>query len=145
MAHSDLRVRRLRTLAQLDPPERLFQRPASLAVARFLGIPNLVAGSMAGGHFVSVLGRIPLPDGPPAGPATAAFGSGALHPDPSGLLRGIVRVVRHGPRGATLRVEIGGLEREATAPTGAMPGLGAELSLGLETDRVSVFPGRIDV
>ncbi|MBA3759792.1 MAG: hypothetical protein H0X07_04610, partial [Gemmatimonadales bacterium] len=132
-------------LAQLDPPERLFHRPASLAVARFLGIPNLVAGSIAAGHFVSVPGRIPLRNGPPAGPATAAFGSGALHPDPSGLLRGIVRVVRHGPRGATLRVEIGGLEREATAPTGAMPGLGAELSLGLETDRVSVFPGRIDV
>ena len=83
MAHSDLRVRRLRTLAQLDPPERLFQRPASLAVARFLGIPNLVAGSMAEGHFVSVLGRIPLPDRPPAGPAAAAFGSDALYPEPS--------------------------------------------------------------
>ncbi len=133
------------TLAQLDPPERLFQRPASLAVARFLGIPNLVAGSMAEGHFVSVLGRIPLPDRPPAGPATAAFGSDALYPDPLGSLRGIMRGVRHGPRGATLRVEVAGLELDATAPVGGMPRLGEELSLALETPRVAVLPGAGDV
>ena len=133
------------TLAQLDQPERLFQRPASLAVARFLGIPNLVAGSMAEGHFVSVLGRMPVQDRLPAGPATAAFGSGALYPDPSGSLRGIVRGVRHGPRGSTLRVEIGGLELDATAPVGGMPRLGEELSLALETARVSVLPRAGDV
>ena len=133
------------TLAQLDPPERLFRRPASLAVARFLGIPNLVTGSMAEGHFVSVLGRIPLQDGPTAGPVTAAFGSDALYPAPTGFLRGIVRDVRHGPRGATLRVEIGGLELEATAPVGGMPRLGEELSLALETPRVTVLPGAGDV
>ncbi len=86
---------------------------------------------MAEGHFVSVLGRIPLPDGPPAGPATAAFGSDALYLDPRGSLRGIMRGVRHGPRGATLRVEIARL--------------GEKLSLALETPRVAVLPGAGDV
>ena len=119
------------------------ESPAPGSTAR--GIPNLVAGSMAEGHFVSVLGRIPLPDRPPAGPATAAFGSDALYPDPLGSLRGIMRGVRHGPRGATLRVEVAGLELDATAPVGGMPRLGEELSLALDTARVAVLPGAGDV
>lgn len=133
------------TIAQLDPPERLFRRPASLAVARFLGIPNIVTGSIEAGQFRSALGPVPLEDDLPAGPAAAAFGSDALRAEPCGSLRGVVRGLHHRPRGATLRVEIAGLELEATAPTGPMPGLGDELSLGLERDRMTVLPGATDV
>ncbi len=132
-------------LAQLDPPERLFQRPASLAVARFLGIPNLVPGSIAAGQFRSVLRPIPVEPELPAGPATAAFGSDALRPDPCGPLRGTVRWVQHGPRGATLRVEVASIELEASAPMGVLPEAGEELLFGLEANRVTVFPGAADV
>ncbi|MEO7986779.1 MAG: ABC transporter ATP-binding protein [Gemmatimonadales bacterium] len=129
------------TLAQVDRPERLFQRPASLAVALFLGVPNLVSGSVADGEFRSPLG--PIPAGPESlgGPATAAFGADALRPDPCGSLRGVVRSVRYGPRGATLRVDVSGLDLDATAGGGAMPETGDELRLGLERDRITILHG----
>ncbi len=133
------------TLAQLDQPERLFQRPASLAVARFLGVPNLIAGSIAEGQFSSPLGPIPVEAGSPDGPATAAFGSDALRSDPCGSLRGVVRSVRYGPRRATLRVHVAGIELEAAPGTGAMPYPGDELSLELERNRVTILPGTRDV
>lgn len=133
------------TIAQLDPPERLFRRPASLAVARFLGIPNIVTGSIEAGQFRSALGPVPLEDDLPAGPAAAAFGSDALRADPCGSLRGVVRGLHHRPRGATLRVEVAGLELEAAAPVGRVPRPGEELSLGLETARVTVLPRPVDV
>ena len=133
------------TLAQLDLPERLFQQPASLAVARFLGIPNLVAGSVAGGQFRSALDTIPVEAGSFSGPATAVFGADVLHPDPCGSPRGIVRTVHFGPRGATIRVEVAGLELEAATAGAAIPGPGDELSLRLERDRVTILPGTRDV
>ncbi len=133
------------TIAQLDLPERLFRRPASLPVARFLGIPNLVAGSTTADQFCSPLGPIPVEGNSSVGPATAVFGADALHPHPRGSLRGIVRGVQHGPRGTTLRVEIAGLELLATAPLGAMPRIGDELTLGLERDRITILPGTGDV
>jgi ABC-type Fe3+/spermidine/putrescine transport system ATPase subunit len=131
------------TLAQLDQPERVFQRPASLDVARFLGVPNLVAGAVAAGRFISPLGPIPVEAASPTGPATAAFGSDSLRPDPCGSLRGVVRSVHYGPRGATLRVEVAGGELEAAAGGGALPAPGDELSLALERDRVTILPGTI--
>lgn len=133
------------TIAQLDPPERLFRRPASLAVARFLGIPNIVTGCIEAGQFRSALGPVPLEDDLPAGPAAAAFGSDALRADPCGSLRGVVRGLHHRPRGATLRVEVAGLELEAAAPVGRVPRPGEELSLELETARVTVLPRPVDV
>ncbi|MBA3318634.1 MAG: ABC transporter ATP-binding protein [Gemmatimonadales bacterium] len=133
------------TLAQLDQPDRLFQRPASLAVARFLGLPNLVAGSVAAGQFQSALGLIPVEAESPSGPATAAFGTDALRPEPCGSLQGIVRSVQYGPRGATLRVDVAGIELEVVTGAGAIPHPGDELSLGLERDRVTILPGIGDV
>jgi putative spermidine/putrescine transport system ATP-binding protein len=134
------------TLAQLDPPERLFRRPASLAVARFLGIPNLVDGTIEGGWFRSALGPIVVEaESSVAGPATAAFGADALHSDPCGSLRGTVRSVQHGPNGTRLRVEVAGLELEAAAPWGALPGPGDQVSLRLQADRVTLLTGARDV
>ncbi len=127
------------TLSQLDSAERLFRRPASLAVARLLGIPNIVNGSIEAGQFRSPLGTILLQDDLRDGPAAAAFDAGALRPDSGGTLRGMVRGVQHGPRGATLRVDVAGLELEAAAPAGCMPRIGEELQFALETARVTIL------
>jgi ABC-type Fe3+/spermidine/putrescine transport system ATPase subunit len=133
------------TLAQLDQPERLFQRPISLPVARFLGVPNLVAGLVADGRFLSPLGPLQAGAGAPGGPATAAFGSDLLRPDPCGSLRGIVRSVHYGPRGTTLKVEVAGLELEAATAGGTIPAPGDALAFGLACDRVTILPGTADV
>ncbi|MGI9041554.1 MAG: ABC transporter ATP-binding protein [Gemmatimonadales bacterium] len=129
------------TLAQLDPPEVLFRRPASLAVARFLGISNLVPGSVDAGRFLSVLGCLPAGERLPAGPAVAAFGPEALHADTCGSLRGTVRRIHHRAHGATIRVAVGELELEASAPLGASPNRGDELTFALAVDRVTILPG----
>lgn len=59
-------------VAQLAAPSDLLARPASTAVARFLGIPNIVPGHRDGkGRFVSALGSVNA-DGP-AGNVVALF------------------------------------------------------------------------
>jgi len=132
------------SLAQLDSPERLFLRPATLGVARFLGIPNLVSGSVVGKQFCSAIGAIAV-EAAPAGPATAVFGVDALHLHPRGSLRGIVRGVQHGPRGPTLRVEIAGLELLAMTAPGGISQIGEEVTFQIQRDRVTVLPGAIGV
>jgi len=53
-------------IAQDAPPASLLARPATLAVARFLGLPNIVRGSSNHGMFQCMLGTFPgtAADGP---------------------------------------------------------------------------------
>lgn len=61
-----------RRLVQIAPPATVFTRPASLAVARFLGIPNEIAGAVdADRMFVSPYGAWPVIGDAPAGPGPA--------------------------------------------------------------------------
>ena len=46
-------------ISQKAPPEKLYNRPASRAVAGFVGEANFLPGRMSGGRFVSDLGEIP--------------------------------------------------------------------------------------
>ncbi len=48
------------SIAQDDQPARLFARPATLAVARFLGIPNQLPAVVGGEHVHSAFGTVPL-------------------------------------------------------------------------------------
>ena len=70
-----------RRLLQTAAPAELFARPASLAVARFLGVGAEVPGAVGGdGVFRSALGAWPLtgPGAVPAGPAVAVARPDAL-------------------------------------------------------------------
>jgi ABC-type Fe3+/spermidine/putrescine transport system ATPase subunit len=58
-------------VAQHGPPQDLYERPASLAVARFLGTANLVPGVVRDGSWSGPLGRVPT--GACDGPATLAI------------------------------------------------------------------------
>ena len=52
-------------MVQIGPPEEVFNRPASLEVARFLGLHNILKGTVIqedDGYYFSV-GRVFLPDG----------------------------------------------------------------------------------
>ncbi len=50
-------------LAQEATPDDIFARPATLAVARFFGGVNFLAGRATDGSFDCALGRLPLPAG----------------------------------------------------------------------------------
>jgi len=74
-------------VAQYGPPQDLYDRPASLPVAGFLGTANLIPGTVTDGVWSGPLG--PLPTGVPDGPATLAVRQEALvvdlDPDTDGL------------------------------------------------------------
>jgi ABC-type Fe3+/spermidine/putrescine transport system ATPase subunit len=55
-------------LVQEAPPDEIFQRPGSIATARFLGGANFLPGRAESGRFYSDLGPLVLPDGLPDGP-----------------------------------------------------------------------------
>ncbi|WP_088314190.1 ABC transporter ATP-binding protein [Kineosporia sp. R_H_3] len=74
-------------VAQDGTPQELYERPASLPVARFLGTANLVPGVVRDGVWTGPLGRVPT--GAPDGPATLAVRQESLvvdlDPDAAGL------------------------------------------------------------
>ncbi len=95
-------------LAQVDTPLRLFGRPASLPVARFLGFRNLVEGVLGeDGVFRSALGEIRLGGGEGIPPGEGSLERGAGMPGAEAapgarvavLPPGAVRVVAPGLRG----------------------------------------------
>ncbi|MBC7156602.1 MAG: ABC transporter ATP-binding protein [Rhodobacteraceae bacterium] len=57
-------------LRQYDEAAAFYRRPASVAVARFFGGRNFVAGTSRGGRFDSALGPLALPEGARAGRGT---------------------------------------------------------------------------
>lgn len=131
-----------RRIAQLDSPARLFARPSSLEVARFLGFPNEVPGEMGeDGRFRCALGVLPL-SGPASapGPAVAVFRPEAVLLRPDGEGCGRVLGVRHRARHATAVVGLAGLELEAPADSLAPPAPGDSVAVRLDASRVLVFP-----
>jgi putative spermidine/putrescine transport system ATP-binding protein len=69
-------------IAQVDTPEAVYDRPASAAVARFVGQANVVEGMVAGANgdrtIESPLGRLPMP--PQLGLASGTFVSVIARP-----------------------------------------------------------------
>jgi len=120
-------------IAQSAGPRELLARPATLAVAQFLGIPNALPGQRDGrGRFASPLGTIPAAG--PAGQMVAVFRSDALRIRPataSDQQTADARVigVRHRISGTVARVSVAGLTVEGI-PDGACP-VGGSVALEL--------------
>jgi ABC-type sugar transport system ATPase subunit len=130
-----------RRIAQLDRPADLFARPASLDVARFLGFPNRVAGTVrADGLFECPLGAVERWDPPtaPPGPAVGVFQPEAARIGSQGA-PGRVLEVRHRLRTTTVVVEVAGSRIEAVV-RGRRPAPGDEVRVSLNPARVIVFP-----
>jgi ABC-type sugar transport system ATPase subunit len=119
-------------LAQLAPPVQLFARPVSLAVARFLGIPNLLQGEVrADGAFESVLGRLaPAAGAPGPGPGVAVLGPDGLSVADAGP-RGEVVAIQHRPRDITAVVQLGPMRLEVRVNGAALPAVGDQLPLAI--------------
>ena len=133
------------TLAQLDRPEQIFRHPATLQVARFLGVANEVPGEISAGHFQSTLGSLPVETTLREGPAVAVFGADALRWSSDGPITAVFQSCRHGPERVTRSLTVGDLTLTSTAALDREPSRGDELRLALDAERVTVFPGRADV
>ena len=126
-----------RTLVQLDTPADLFSRPATVGIARLLGMTNVVPGVVAGGTFMSALGAWPSPLAD--GPATAACRADGLILDPSGEVEGVVIGVHVRPDRCTARVRVGTEVVEVLVGPGSGPAAGTPVRLRVCGGRLRWF------
>ncbi len=119
---------------QVGTPEQVWQAPAGEAVARFLGLRNIVDGRVADGWAETAAGLIPVPAGTPEGPGRFVIRPGAFRLDPAGAVSGVVRARSF--RGDVYGVEVdaGGTVLEAHLAQAPLPG---------EEVRLSVDPGGV--
>lgn len=128
-------------LAQVGPPGELFARPTSLAVARFLGLPNSMPGTISGdGRFASPMGVLPLRTALPPGPGTAVFPTSAVRITMDGPVPGRLMELRHRVQQTTAMVEVGGVRLEVSLNAGHALPPGTEVRLALSPEAISVFP-----
>lgn len=142
-------------IAQCATPEALFARPASLAVARFLGTYQELAGRVReDGAIACALGVLAIPrerecDPPVGSVVTVAFRAESVRlraaDAPGNGVRACVVGVRHRPRGSAfvLRLEHGTTEslvEAAVASQGAACGVGDEVRVMLEPCGAMVYP-----
>ena len=136
-------------VAQTAPPAELFAHPATLAVARFLGVANEVAGRLSdGGRFDSPLG--PLRPGTvraTTGRAVAVFRPdaarlAAAHSSGTHSSGADARVValRHRARASSAVVLVGGAELEVPVDAARPPAVGEAVRVAVDEARVTVFP-----
>jgi putative spermidine/putrescine transport system ATP-binding protein len=121
-------------IAQDATPAELFARPASLAVARFLDVPNLLEGRVDGGVFTSALGKWAAA-GEADGPAVAAFRPDAVCLGADGSRAEVIEV-RHLARGVSLIVAVDEQRLEVTADPAYTVSPGETLLVRLKPERV---------
>lgn len=131
-------------LAQHAPPEALYRRPASEAVARFFGGVNFLDGQVDGDQFLCALGPLALPEAATPGPGRLTIRPEALRLA-SGPNQRTARVQSVGFLGTQSRVEVmlDGETLTALLPPAEAAALapGDEITLSLPPASLWVLPG----
>jgi ABC-type Fe3+/spermidine/putrescine transport system ATPase subunit len=133
---------------QEDTPQALYERPASIFVARFLGLTNLLPGEakvVDGQTFVdTAIGSLPTPGGP-AGEVTVLLRPDAIRLDGDGSCQLEGMIVKRSFRGSTCRavIEVNGEQLSfdflSSAP---LPQEGEKVVIGFDIEQaIRVFPG----
>ncbi len=126
-------------IEQYAAPRELYERPATVRVARFFGGRNFFAGTVVGGIWRGALGEVPVP-GAPDGPGTLT-----IRPEAVRLgAQGIPAIVRSGDyRGTHIRLaaDAGGTEVCIVVPPTGAPALGERVCLELPPASCTVLRG----
>lgn len=128
-------------LAQVAPPRELFRRPATLAIARFLRLPNSVPGTIGeDGSFHSALGPVPMHGAGAPGPGIAFFPPDAVRITPDGAVTARVLELRFRVQQTSAVVEVRDVRLEV--PLDGLRDLaeGTEVRLTVSAEAISVFP-----
>ncbi|MGI8546519.1 MAG: ABC transporter ATP-binding protein [Gemmatimonadaceae bacterium] len=130
-----------RRLAQTAAPSVLFTRPASLAIARLVGIGNEITGDIdPNGVFVSRLGAVQLGMGEGVrGPAVLVFRPDAVRIDSASPFHGTVARLLHRAGHTTALVDVNGITIEIVIDALSPPETGDHISLELDPRRVIAF------
>lgn len=135
-------------LLQHDTVDRLYNRPASIRVARLMGGLNEIPGTVQGGVHVSRLGRVPVSSATPDGPGVLVIRHEAIEVSPCtdetvpspGVTGRVSQVRRFGPR-RMVSVTFGdGIVLQAALPPGDAVRDGCRVALTLPLEAVSVVP-----
>ena len=129
-------------IAQIGPPAELLAAPQTLAVARFLGLTNLVPGFRdVNGDVTCALGRFRVPGG--VGPVTVSVRAGALRaraPEARGI-RGIVTGIVERVHGTEIRVRAESVDLMSVAGGDVHLTVGADVALEIDPSVIHVIDG----
>jgi iron(III) transport system ATP-binding protein len=144
MAMSDrIIVMNAGVIHQIGNPAEVYETPADKTIADFIGLVNFLrAEAGEGGVTIPALGRtVPAPAGLAAGQAVAAVRPEhiALAAPGQGLTGTVVHKSYLGDA-VDWRIEIGGEELRVIAPAAAFNEYGPGGQIGLEVDKVMIFP-----
>ncbi len=125
-------------VVQQGRPEELWAAPGSEFVARFLGMPNIVAGVVAGGRADTPWGTLPVPPGTPDGPASLVVRSDAVRPALGGPISGVVEAATFRGDHVQLRVRPAAGPPIEVAADRRLP-VGERVHLAVDADGVLVL------
>ena len=134
-------------LLQHDTVDRVYHRPASIAVARLMGGENFISGVVTGGVHHSGLGSVSVDESTPEGPGVLVFRQESvgvtrghlLHPTGDRLRGSIATISRTGlRRRATVRINTVELQVELPATVDVSPG--DPVTVELRHEILSVVP-----
>jgi ABC-type Fe3+/spermidine/putrescine transport system ATPase subunit len=133
-------------IEQHGPPRAFFERPETVAAARFFGAANIVAGRVSGGRFECELGELAVVD--------AQEGPGHLVARPEvlrlseGASRNTVQgtVTRADYRGTSIAVivTVGAVTLHVTAPPSVSVPVGARVGVHIPAHACTVVPAEPD-
>jgi thiamine transport system ATP-binding protein len=126
---------------QEGEPREVYLHPASAAVARFLGLTNLLPGQAARGGIQTAVGVIPM-DAKGGGPCTVLLRPDAVRFDGQGTFAFDATLVDRTFRGSTciIQVEAGGLRLSFEVPSAApLPPDGGQARVSLDLQSVQVL------
>jgi ABC-type Fe3+/spermidine/putrescine transport system ATPase subunit len=130
-------------IAQEAPPQEIYRRPATVAVARFFGGVNFLPGRAVTAGFQCALGCLPLPEGTAPGPGILTIRPEAIRlgPAPQARPARVASTAFLGTQGR-ITMQIGTVTLEALTAPDALAGLtpGAEIFASLPTDALWVLP-----
>ena len=142
-------VLRAGALEQVGSPRTLYETPANLFVARFLGTPemNTLSGQLRAGVWESEDLRVPLPGAErmPSGPVTLGIRAEDVligAPEDPGHLPAVVEVTENLGWETLLHLKVGarGTYRlVARIETARAPGAGSAVGVGMTTAKVHLF------
>jgi thiamine transport system ATP-binding protein len=124
---------------QSASPERLWARPASPFVARFLGFTNLLEVEVIGGDVSASFGRIGQGVHWPDGPATALVRPNAIEITEGSAVVARVRSCAFGGDHTTVELDVGrGIELDAVV-TGPAPLIGSTVGITIRPSGLQLF------